>query len=658
MASSRRAACSWAAALLVALGARSAGGGDDPLALAGLAVSGGAAPGYVADEACGACHAGLAASYREVGMGRSFGSPDPREVLEVWRAARVDHPPSHQRFELVWRGGRLLFRREPLGRDAAVLPAFEQPVDWVLGSGHRARTYLYRTPGGELYQLPIAWYAQEGRFGMAPGYDRPDHEGVLRRVRRECLFCHNAYPDVPAGSDGGLAPHVFPEELPHGIGCQRCHGPGAAHARAALSGVGGDELRATIVNPARLPAARRDEVCFQCHLQPAVALPGPRRLDRGDYSFRPGEPLAAYQAHLDVREAGVSELERFEINHHAYRLRQSACFQRSAGRLSCLSCHDPHVRPGRAERRERARRACLGCHSGRACRRPDAGRPLGDEQADCVACHMPERRPRDVVHVTMTDHRIQRGPVGPESLAPRAEGDPELVEAWLLEPEAVPEAERELYRALAVVRQSGAAAAIERLRGKLFQVRPAAPEPWLELSQGMLARRRLDEAEAALALARERATQRAADVDETGALLLAARGRAEEARLVLQASIAKGAYGPDSHYNLGRLELAAGRAGQAATALRRALDLRPVFPAAWLQLGHAQRRQGQAAEALASYRRALQVDPGFEPAYLALAELLEERGQRDGARRLLRHGATLATSSEALRAALQRLERR
>ncbi len=199
-----------------------------------------------------------------------------------------------------------------------------------------------------------------------------------------------------------------------------------------------------------------------------------------------------------------------------------------------------------------------------------------------------------------------------------------------------------------MVRQSGAAAAIERLRRKLFQVRPAAPEPWLELSQGMLARRRLDEAEAALALARERATQRAADVDETGPLLLGRRaGRARRRASSSRPLIAKGAYGPDSHYNLGRLELAAGRAGQAATALRRALDLRPVFPAAWLQLGHAQRRQGQAAEALASYRRALQVDPGFEPAYLARLKPPEERGQRDGPRRLLRHGATLATSSEA-----------
>ena len=40
-----------------------------------------------------------------------------------------------------------------------------------LGSGNHSRGYLYRTPSGELYQLPLMWYTQTGRWGMAPGYD-------------------------------------------------------------------------------------------------------------------------------------------------------------------------------------------------------------------------------------------------------------------------------------------------------------------------------------------------------------------------------------------------------------------------------------------------------------------------------------------------------
>ena len=57
-----------------------------------------------------------------------------------------------------------------------------------------------------------------------------------RRVRRECMFCHNAYPDVPAGSDVYGARPAYPSELPQGIGCQRCYGPGSGHVGQALSG--------------------------------------------------------------------------------------------------------------------------------------------------------------------------------------------------------------------------------------------------------------------------------------------------------------------------------------------------------------------------------------------------------------------------------------
>ena len=70
-------------------------------------------------------------------------------------------------------------------------------------------------------QEAVAWYTQTRSWGMAPGFDRPDHDGVLRRVRRECIFCHASYPDLPAGADAYGAPQVFPARLPEGIGCQR-----------------------------------------------------------------------------------------------------------------------------------------------------------------------------------------------------------------------------------------------------------------------------------------------------------------------------------------------------------------------------------------------------------------------------------------------------
>ena len=210
----------------------------DPLAELGLQVTGGAAPGYVADRACAICHRDIADSYREVGMARSFYRPRAAEMVETLDGPPFFHQPSGRYYEMRWQDDSLVFRRYRKDGNGEITALFERRVDWILGSGHTSRTYLYQTAAGELYQLPIAWYSQTGTWGMAPGYDNADHQGVTRRVRRECMFCHNGYPDVPVGADLPWAPQWFPAELPEGTGCQRCHGPGAAHARLALGGVG------------------------------------------------------------------------------------------------------------------------------------------------------------------------------------------------------------------------------------------------------------------------------------------------------------------------------------------------------------------------------------------------------------------------------------
>ena len=295
----------------------------DPLTALGHEVTTGAAPGYVDSSLCGLCHQEIYNSYQSVGMARSFFDPERvasgERRIEDFAAEPYFHAPSGRHYEIrpvVSTGSEepdgLVFRRWREDDEGARSHELELPVEWVLGSGNHSRVYLYRTPTGELFQLPLAWYTQaprsEGGFGawrMSPGFDRPDHEGVLRRVRRECMFCHNGYPDVPEAADDFHAEHLFPAELPEGTGCQRCHGPGAEHVRRALSRDAAPEtIRAAVTNPARLPPELRDSVCYECHMEPSVAFPGIRRFDRGDYSFRPGERLADFRIELDIEEPG------------------------------------------------------------------------------------------------------------------------------------------------------------------------------------------------------------------------------------------------------------------------------------------------------------------------------------------------------------------
>ena len=83
---------------------------------------------------------------------------------------------------------------------------------------------------------------------MNPGYDNP-HPTTRRPIAYECMFCHNAYPEIPATAHRDLsASPVYNDTLPEGIDCQRCHGPGAAHVKAAQSpGASVPQIRALIL---------------------------------------------------------------------------------------------------------------------------------------------------------------------------------------------------------------------------------------------------------------------------------------------------------------------------------------------------------------------------------------------------------------------------
>jgi Flp pilus assembly protein TadD len=585
---------------------------------------------YVADRACAGCHAAKFASYQEVGMAQSMRRPRAEVLIEDFRNARFFHKPSQSTFEMAWSGGKLLFRRYQLDGQRRRINFIEQPVDWIVGSGHRSRVYLYRTPSGELYQLPVAWYTQEKAWGMAPGYDRADHDGITRTVRRECLFCHNAYPAVQEGSDRHWSPQTFPAELPEGTGCQRCHGPGAAHIDAALRGGSEETLRAAIVNPARLSPPLRDSVCFQCHLLPAVGLIGIRRFDRSDYSFRPGEPLGDYLLHVDVDEAGRARDQRFEINHHAYRLRQSACYVK--GGITCISCHDPHQPLKQDPRLAGVTSVCLGCHT----RHPSKAANVSAD--DCVTCHMPRRRTQDVVRVVMTDHRIQRRPPSGDLLAPLAEHDPEVRDVTFLDRDTAPAgAMGDAYRAVTLLRASprNASAALH-LQQTLGATDSAVPR--FDLVAAQLQQRQFPAALGTLATLGAVASADPLLLNWRGIASIGA-GKMGAGITDLHAAVSADPGQPEYHFNLGAVLERAGRHAEALPSLSRAIELRPNFVAAWILRAETLATLGRKKEAIGDLKRALAIDPRQTQAYLLLGRLLTESGQRGEAQRWLRHGA-------------------
>jgi tetratricopeptide (TPR) repeat protein len=539
-----------------------------------------AEPGYVDPALCRKCHTANYDSYRRTGMARTFSS-----ATGVSPLAGFLHMGSRRSYRTVNRSDGVYLQRADIGGGNLL----EKRIDFAIGSGAHSRTYVHRAAGGRLIELPVSWYAEQGgRWAMSPGYDRPDHSDFRREVTESCLFCHNGY---PSEANAGLA---------SGIDCQRCHGPGGDHV----------ERGGPILNPAKLPPERRMEICLQCHLESASrTLPDAvRRFGQSTFSYRPSEPLAAWQLYFDfVRPA---DDDRITVNNSAYGLMRSKCFQSSGGRLTCMSCHDPH----RADSAADSTAACRGCHA--SAHTPSTGR--------CASCHMPKRRTEDAVHVVVTDHLIRSRP-GKDDSAPMAERhDRQTGPVRPLYPARLSNSpEDNLYLAIATVRSSAnVGAGIPKLEAAMAAANPSAPDPYVVLGD---ARRTVGDTKRALAAYRQALDRgsREAHVYVAMGELLIETGRASEAIRLLEPALRERSRDVAIRNTLAVLYGSQNRFTDAVRMLEEALQFNPDEPLTWLNLGVAWQASGQKSRAEAAYREAIRLQPEFTRARQYLEALLK-----------------------------------
>ena len=304
----------------------------------------------------------------------------------------VSHPLDNLPIEwsVETHDGRMIQRLR--GTDPKSTLQEKEEIRFLLGSGSRGQSALIDRDG-LLVQSPISWFHDDKRWGVAPGYQY--NLNFDRPIRAACLFCHANRSLPVAGTVNRYREPIFEG---FGIGCERCHGPGQLHVERQSRGDVAEGPDDTIVNPAKLAPALREAVCQQCHLTGAVRFGG---AGRETYDFRPGLPLHDFWAtfvhpeDLTGNNKAVGQVEQMYA---------SRCYNASQGKLGCISCHDPHVKPAEKEKAAYFRNRCLACHTTRSCSLSERRRQKA--QDDCVQCHMPRFASADIAHSSTTDHRI------------------------------------------------------------------------------------------------------------------------------------------------------------------------------------------------------------------------------------------------------------
>jgi hypothetical protein len=114
-----------------------------------------------APSECSGCHAKIAATYRRTGMARSFYRVAPDNTPPE---ASYYHAASERHFQIRRDNGRYIMRRWQQDEDGSIVNVLERSIEYVLGSGNHARSYVSRQGDGRLIALPLAWYADNGGY--------------------------------------------------------------------------------------------------------------------------------------------------------------------------------------------------------------------------------------------------------------------------------------------------------------------------------------------------------------------------------------------------------------------------------------------------------------------------------------------------------------
>ena len=523
-------------------------------------------------------------------------------------------------------------------------------VRYVFGA-RPVEQYLVSTDKGHLQALPLGYdTAKHEWFDIFSGDERLPGDfghwlGRGMNANSQCISCHAT--GYRTGFDATTASYDSTwAEM--GVGCESCHGPGAAHVGDPTKPYGPFGKNAGIAafrpKPAAAPnadpataaksgatppasAALMTDTCATCH--------SIRREIAAD--FTPGDLL------LDHYEPDLLDEDHYwadgQVHTESYEWGSFSQSRMHGAGVNCLACHDVHT----GNLRQEGNALCLSCHQANLAESSHTHHASDSPGSQCVSCHMPES-------VFMArDHRRDHSLSIPDPISAKQLAIPSACEQChagrgreVLAADAT-----KLWPALA-----GEPFAARRQRIRAFSEARAGTATNSTALRNCLTGATCDSA-IMRATAARLTTRTPLDVSTVGALV---DGLADKEPLVRSASafaLADADPASDALVNpllaattdpvlavrinaawalrgvdANKLPQAQGQAlTSALEQWRTSVVLQAWAPESWHSLGVFETARGNATEAEADYRKAIAIEPGAVPSRHNLAMLLVSAGR-------------------------------
>jgi hypothetical protein len=308
------------------------------------------APTYVGREQCAECHRDNFEQHAAHGHASTFSEVAKTDLPEIFDQQTFDGGENY---------GVYQYSKDSSGNLTVSLPAVESPsnlpLQYVLGSGHNARTILTlnRAADGvtEGIEHRVSCYPDH-RLGMTVGHGvkKPARDlekfGDITRgeLTQRCVYCHTTT---------GILTEGRIDRLVSNVNCEKCHGPGSEHVRQARKS---KDPAPYSVGAADWDVESEIQLCGDCHRLP-------RSITKQELRDYP-DTLARFQPVGMLR---------------------SRCYLASNREMKCSTCHDPHQSVHGLNQQDHVQN-CIECHDTN-----DSSHTICPVSAKtkCIECHMP-----------------------------------------------------------------------------------------------------------------------------------------------------------------------------------------------------------------------------------------------------------------------------